>query len=567
MKKRMKQLVSFGLAGVMALSLAACGGSSGETSAAAAGDTAAAESAADTAASAGDKVLNVHLDVEVASLDYQQATDGTSFEVTAATVEGLFSVDADGNPSPAMAESEEVSEDGLTRTFKIRENANWSNGDPVTAQDFVFAWQRAVDPALASEYAFIIGIAGVKNAEAIAAGEMPVDQLGVKALDDKTLEVSLDVPVAFFDSLMNFPTFYPVNQAFYESCGDQYASTPDTLLANGPYKIVSYEPAATTIEMVKNENYWDADAVKLDGLKFQVIKETQQALLSYQSGDLDIAKIAGEQVEQYQNDPEYKPVQMGYLWYLSPNQTVAGLENENLRKAIALSYDKEAVVKNVTKDGSLVANYAVPVGLATGPDGTDFRDDPSGERNQYLATDKAKAAEYFEQAKAELGQDTFEYTMIVEDTESAINVAQFLQQEIQTTLPGVTINIQQMPKKERVERMQTGDFEIGLTRWGPDYADPMTYLDMWTTDSPNNYGHWSNPDYDAMIENCKKGELAADPEARWEELKAAEKIVMDAAVIFPIYQKCDATLVKSNVSGIEFHSVGINRVYKNADKQ
>ena len=563
MKKRMNRLVSLGLAGVMALSLAACGG--GTTAEAPAAGS---EAAGETAATAeGGKILNVHLDVEVQSMDSQVATDGTSFEVQAATIEGLYSPDADGNPVPAMAESETVSEDGLTRTLKIRENANWSNGDPVTAQDFVFAWQRAVDPAVASEYAFLIGVAGVKNADAIAAGEMPVDQLGVKAVDDKTLEVSLDVPVSFFDSLMYFPTFYPVNQKFFEECGDQYASTPETLLANGPYKMVSYEPAATTIEVVKNPDYWDAENVKLDGIKFQVIKETQQALLSYQSGDLDIAKISGEQVEQFQNDPEYKPVQMGYLWYISPNQKVAGLENENLRKAIALSFDKEAVVKNVTKDGSLVANYAVPVGLATGPDGTDFRDDPSGERNSYLATDKEKAKEYFEKAKEELGRDTFEYTMDVEDTESSINVAQFLQQEIQTTLPGLTINIQQMPKKERVEKLQEGDYELGLTRWGPDYADPMTYLDMWTTDSPNNYGLWSNPEYDDMIFECQKGDLAAKPQERWEKLKEAEKIVMDEAVIFPIYQKCDATLVKSNVSGVEFHSVAINRVYKNADKQ
>ena len=570
MKKRMKRIISLGMASAMALSLAACGGSSTTATTAAAGaEGSEAASSADgsvTTTAAGGKILNVHLDVEVQSMDSQVATDGTSFEVQAQTVEGLFAPDADGNPVPSMAESEEVSEDGLTRTIHLRD-AKWSNGDPVTANDFVFAWQRAVDPALASEYAFMIGIAGIKNADAIAAGEMPVTELGVKAVDDKTLEVSLDVPVSFFDSLMYFPTFYPVNQKFFESCGDQYASTPDTLLANGPFKVTSYEPAATTIELVKNPDYWNADAVKLDGIKYQVIKETQQALLSYQSGDLDVAKISGEQVEQYQNDPEYKPVQMGYLWYLSPNQKVAGLENVNLRKAIAMSFDKEAVVKNVTKDGSLVANYAVPKGLATGPDGTDFRDDESGERNEYLATNKEEAKKLFEQAKQELGKDTFEYTMIIEDTESAINVAQFLQQEIQTTLPGVTINIQQMPKKERVEKMQEGDFEIGLTRWGPDYADPMTYLDMWTTDSPNNYGFWSNADYDAMIEECKKGDLAAKPEERWEKLKEAEKIVMDNAVIFPIYQKCDATLIKSNVSGVEFHAVAINRVYKNADKQ
>lgn len=566
MKRSMKRLSFLAAAGALAFSLTACS-STGQSAASAEGSEspqAAAQSGG--AAAAGNKVLNVHLDVEVQSMDCQVATDGTSFEVQAATIEGLYSIDKDGNPVPGMAESEEVSKDGLTRTLKLRD-AKWSNGDPVTANDFVFAWRRAVDPKLASEYAFMLGIAGVKNADAISRGEMPLEDLGVKALDDKTLQVTLDTPVAFFDSLMYFPTYYPVNQKFFEQCGDQYASTPETLLSNGPFKIASYEPAAASIELVKNPDYWDAGKVKLDGIKYQVIKETQQALLSYQSGDLDVAKISGEQVEQYENDPEYHSVQMGYLWYISPNQKVAGLENVNLRKAIALSFDKQAIVDNVLKDGSEEADYAVPKGLATGPDGSDFREDPSGVRNSYLKTDKAKALDYYNKAKAELGKDSFTYTMIVEDTESAINVAQFIQQEIQTTLPGMTINIQQMPKKERVEKMEKGDFELGLTRWGPDYADPMTYLDMWTTHSPNNYGFWSNKDYDALIESCKKGELAAKPEERWQACKDAEKLVMDDAVIFPIYQKCDAVLMKPGVTDVEFHPVAINRYYKNTDKQ
>ncbi len=156
--------------------------------------------------------------------------------------------------------------------------------------------------------------------------------------------------------------------------------------------------------------------------------------------------------------------------------------------------------------------------------------------------------------------------MIVEDTESAINVAQFIQSEIQTTLPGITIELQSMPKKNRVERIQEGTYELCLTRWGPDYADPMTYLDMWTSDSPNNYGLWSNAEYDAIIESAKKGELALDLEARWEALKKAETMVMDEAVIFQVYQKGDAVMIKAGVSEIEFHSVGINRIYKNTKK-
>ena len=538
----------------LTFSLTACGGGTKDSKAE--GNN---ESVEDTSTSGS--LLKVQIDAEVASMDPQIATDGISFEVLAAVTEGLYSLSDDGSAVEAIADKVEKSEDGLTYTVTLKDT-KWSNGTPVTAKDFVFAWRRLVDPATASEYSFIAGIAGIKNADAIVNGEMTPDQLGITAKDDKTLVIELDTPVPFFESLMAFPSFFPVNEEFYNKCGDKFATTVDTILCNGAFKVTSYEPAATTINLEKNADYWDADKVKLSGIQYQVIKDSQQAMLAYQNGDLDVATLSGEQVEQFQADPEFQSIMAGYLWYISPNLKTPGLENENLRKALALSYDKDAIVNNILKDGSIKADFAVPTLLATGPDGKDFRDGT----DTYLSTDKAKALEYYDKAKEELGKDSFSYTMIVEDTESAQNVAQFIQAEIQKTLPGVTINIETMPKKNRVERMQEGTFELGLTRWGPDYADPMTYLDMWTTDSPNNYGFWSNAEFDQIIQSAKKGELALDVNARWDALKKAEKMVMDEAVIFPVYQKGNAVMIKKNVSGIEFHSVAINRVYKNATK-
>lgn len=549
--KNFKKVTALLMAIVLVLGLSACGKKAEETQTT--------DTTTDTA-SAGN-ILKVQLDVEVASMDPQIATDGTSFEVMGAVTEGLYSIDAAGSPILALAEKVEKSADGLNYTFTLRD-AKWSNGTPVTANDFVFAWKRLVDPATASEYSFIADIAGIKNAAAITAGEKSVDELGVTAKDDKTLVVELAFPVSYFESLMSFNSFFPVNEAFFKEKGDLFGTSPDTILANGPFVVSAYEPAATTIELTKNADYWDASAVKIDGIQYQVIKEAQQTMLAYQNGDLDVATLAGEQVEQFKADPEFHNIMAGYLWYISPNQTVAGLENVNLRKAIALSYDKAAIANNILKDGSIVADFAVPTLLATGPDGKDFRETAT----TYLSTDKAKAKEYFELAKQELGLDAFTYTIIVEDTESAQNVAQFIQSEVQTNLPGLTINIETMPKKNRVERMQSGEFELGLTRWGPDYADPMTYLDMWTTGSPNNYGFWSNADYDAIIQSAKDGDLALDLTARWEALKKAEGIVMDEAVILPVYQKGNAVMIKANVAGVEFHSVGINRIYKNVTK-
>ncbi|MGO1356202.1 ABC transporter substrate-binding protein, partial [Alkalibacterium gilvum] len=442
-----------------------------------------------------EQVLNVQLDVEVASMDPQIATDGTSFEVIANIIEGLYQTDSDGKAIPALVESAEKGEDGLSYTFKLREDATWSNGDPVTANDFVYAWRRLADPDTGSEYSYIMGIAGLVNANEVLDGEKAPEELGVQATDDYTLEVQLANPVPYFESLMSFIPFFPMNEDFMDEVGDSYGTSPDTLLSNGAFTVSSYEPAATSIELDKNEDYFDADNVVLDGVDYQVIKDSQQAMLSYQNGEVDVVTLAGEQVDLFKDDPEFVNVQAGYLWYISPNTLVEGLENENLRKALATSFDKQQITDTILKDGSVPADYIIPDGLAVGPDGKDFRETS----DTYLEFDPEAAKESLEAAKAELGKDTFTFGLVVEDTESAINVSQVLKSQIESNLDGVTIEIEQMPKKTRLELMKQGDYDLGLTRWGPDYADPMTYADLWVTDGNNNDGSWSNAEYDELI--------------------------------------------------------------------
>lgn len=557
-----KRMGAAALAGALALSLVACGG--GNTSSA--GSTAGGSSTGGEAT--GSNVLNVMVEVEVASLDPQLATDGTSFEVIADFTDGLMQMDAEGQAVEALAESYEVSEDGCTYTFHIREDANWSNGDPVTANDFVFAWQRAADPATASEYSYMMSDIGqIKNAAEIIAGEKDKSELGVTAVDEKTLKVELNVPVPYFLSLMYFPTFYPVNQAFYESLAEgTFGTSPETVLSNGAFILESYEPAALSFSLVKNPDYYNADSIQLDGLNYQVIKDSQQAFMSYQNGDLDIVKLSGDQVDQVQGDPELSVHGAGYLWYLTLNQAeVPALANQNMRLALTHAIDRVSIVEDVVKDGSLATYTAVPPQFATGPDGSDFSADQEMFKD-VCSDDPAKAAEYFEAAKEELGQDTFTFELLVEDTTESQNVAAVIQEQIQTNLPGVTVNITVEPKKQRVEDIQEGNYEVCLTRWGPDYADPMTYLNMWITDNNNNYGKWSNPEYDQIIADCTTGQYVGDAEARWAALYDAEKIIMDEAVIVPVYTKADANMIKSNVSGIEFHPVALNRVFKNATK-
>lgn len=573
--KKTRALVATVTAGAMVLSMAACGSSAyQETTAAAAateaagtataGETAAAQEATGTVSSSDLKVM---LETPVMSLDPQQATDGTSFEVMANYTDGLTQMDDSGAAIAAVAESWETSDDGLTWTFHLRKDAKWSNGTPVTAKDFVFGWQRAVDPDVASEYAYMLSDIGqVKNAAEIIGGTKDKSELGVTAVDDNTLQVELNAPVSYFLSLMYFPTFYPVNEEFFNTCPDTYGTSPETTLSDGAFVLDSYEPAATEIHLTKNADYYDADKIKLAGIDYQVIQDSQQALLSYQNGDLDLTLLNGDQVDQVQDDPAFKAVGAGYLWYVTPNiSAVPELANDNIRKALTFAIDRTAICEDVLKDGSKPTYTAVPMDFAAGPDGSDFSADQT-KFQDVCADDTAKAAEYWQKGLDELGITSLTLDMVVDADDAPQKVATVLQEQWQTALPGLTINLTVEPKKQRVQDLQDGNYQLGLTRWGPDYADPMTYLGMWTTGCSNNYGLWSSTDYDDIIAKCTTGELATDPEGRWSAMYDAEKIVMDQSVIFPLYTQCNAEMLSTNVTGVAFHPVALNRVYKNAVK-
>ncbi len=581
--RKTKAILAAVTAGSMVFGLAACGGGSSayqtttaaaaaETTAAAAADTAAAGGAETTAAAeasgeASTEDLKIMMETPVESLDPQQATDGTSFEVIADYTDGLMQMDADGKAVNAIAESYETSDDGLTWTFHLRQDAKWSNGTPVTAKDFVFGWQRAVDPDVASEYAYMLSDIGqVKNAQDIIDGKKDKSELGVTAVDDYTLKVELNAPVSYFLSLMYFPTYYPVNEEFFNTCADTFGTSPETTLSNGAFVLDQYEPAATEFHLTKNPDYYDADKVSLTGLDYQVIQDSQQALMSFQNGELDMTLVNGDQVDQVKDDPAFKSIGAGYLWYVSPNMAkVPELANDNIRKALTFAIDRTAITEDVLKDGCKPTFTAVPPEFAAGPDGSDFSADQEKFKD-VCDSDAAKAAEYWQKGLEELGETGFELEMVVDADDAPQKVATVLQEQWQTTLPGLTVTLKVEPKKQRVQDLQDGNYQLGLTRWGPDYADPMTYLGMWVTNNSNNYGLWSNADYDAIIAECTTGDLATDAQGRWNKLYDAEQLVMNESVIFPLYTQCNAEMISTKVSGVEFHPVALNRVYKNAKK-
>jgi oligopeptide transport system substrate-binding protein len=425
-------------------------------------------------------------------------------------------------------------------------------------------------------YMFDSSVGCVKNADAIMYEGADPDTLGVSAADDKTLVVELEAPVSFFASLMYFPTFYPLNEAFYTGLEEgTYGTSPYTFLSNGAYLLEDYTPGAASFTLVKNPDYWNADSVTIEGLKYQVVGSSDNALTAFRSGTLDLVMISGSQVPAAQANEELsskiKVTGAGYMWYLSFSQTEANanggqLANANLRLAITNAIDRESLVENYVMDGSIPTYTCVPPQFAaSAATGEDFSADQT-KFSDVCSYNVAKAQEYLAAAKSELGVDEFVFTMIYGNNEGdeVSKVAQAIKEEVEANLPGVTLNLQAMSKAERLDKMQNDNYDVALTRWGPDYADPMTYLGMWITNNANNYGFWSNAEYDQLIKDCTTGAYVSDYEARWAALYEAETLVMNDAVIAPLYTKSNANLISDRLSGVEFHPVALNRVYKSA---
>lgn len=553
--KTIKKIVAIALCAGMVLALAACGGSG-------------------SSAKESGSTIKVMFGTNVMSLDTNLATDGDSFEVIADCIDGLTQMDAEGAAIPALAESWDISDDGCTYTFHLRD-AKWSNGTAVTANDFVFAWKLAMTANVEYNYMFDSSVGAVKNADAILYDGADPDTLGVKAIDDKTLEVQLEVPVSFFPSLMYFPTFYPINQEFYEGLEDgTYGTSPETFLSNGAFVLDEYTPGTASMTVKKNPDYWDADRVQLGAITYQVVGSSDNALTAFKSKELDIAVVSGDQVADVKADAEYsKNLEVtgaGYMWYITFSQTEnnanGDLANTNLRLAFSNALDRESLVDNYVMDGSLATYTCVPPQFAASAStGEDFSGDQE-KFKEFCTYDVDAAKDYFEKAKKELKKDTFEFTMVFGNNEGdeVTKVAQAIKEQVEATLEGVTITLAPMTKAERLDKMQNDNYEIALTRWGPDYADPMTYLGMWTTGNANNYGFWSSEEYDQIITDCTTGKYVSDYDARWAALYDAEKIVMQEAVIAPLYTKANANLITAGVEGVEFHPVALNRVYKNA---
>lgn len=505
--------------------------------------------------------ISIMAEQEIGSMNTLASQDSDGFIAQNQVFEGLYTLDEKDNIIPAVAlDMPEISEDGLTYTIKLREDSVWSNGDPVTAHDFIYAWKRLASPETAANYGFLVD-GTILNGSDVLLGKKGVDELGVKALDDYTVELTLENPVPYFTSLLAFNPFYPQNEKFVTSEGNDYAMNSEHMLYNGPFVMEDWSNASTSWKFVKNDQYWDSKSVKADEINFQVIKEVGTAINLYDSKQLDFAFVSGEYASQRKDDPNFVATPSAYVYYFKLNQLRDGKDtifaNKNVRKAFGYAVDKESLVDSVLKDGSKAVYGFVPSDFVKNPEtGEDYRK----EAGDFLVTDKKEALKHWKEAQKEIG-DTISIELLTTDGETDKKVAQYLQSQLEETLPGLKLTIRSVPQQNSIQLTRDSNYELAFGRWGPDYQDPMTYLANLRSGGNSNYG---NPEYDAMLDEGSTT-LANDPLKRWEELIAAEKLLIDQdAGIVPVYQKYVTTLQNSKLKGIAHHNFGSPYSYKKA---
>ena len=498
-------------------------------------------------------------DTDIVGMDSTVVDDAMSFNAITVITDGLTTVDVKGNTIPGIAKSWDVSNNGLTYTFHLRD-AKWANGDDVTAQDFVYSWHRIIKNA--GNYAYMLGSEGasIKNADSLidlgtTATDEQLNTLGIKATDDKTVVVDLEKNVPYFVGLMSFPCYFPQNQKFVEKCGKNYATKPEYILGNGAYKMTKWIKG-NKATFTKNDKYYDAKSVKTKNLEMYLVQDPKTAAQNFDNGKVDYATINSTLVDKYKGKDTFKAIREGYLAYLICNFKADTTANKNLRHALSYAINRKDLCDNILKDGSQPATGFVPAQLCKSPSGKDFRE----ESGKYTDYDVKKAQEYLDAAKKELGTDTITVDLLYGTDESPMDTfAEYLQGSF-TKLKGLKVNMVATVKKDRIyNREASGNFQIACTRWAPDYADPTTFLNVLASSNSNNYGKWENAQYNSLL---KQAQNETDVNKRWNELLEAEKVMMDDMPNIPVVQTGTAALQAKNVKGLVHNTVSTPYVFK-----
>ncbi|WP_461611626.1 peptide ABC transporter substrate-binding protein [Cytobacillus kochii] len=542
----MKKLFSLVLLLVFALVLSACTANE-EAGKETDGETGGGEEAAE-------KVLYMNNAQEPTSFDPPIGFDSVSWSALNNLMEGLTRLGEDHQPAPAIAEKWDVSEDGKVYTFHLRDDAKWSNGDDVTAGDFVYAWKRLLNPDTGSAAAFLGYF--IEGGEAFNNGDGSADDVQVKAVDEKTFEVTLTSPQAYFLSVITNPAFFPINEKVAEENPEWFAEA-DSYVSNGPFKLTEWQHDSHFV-MEKNENYWDATNVKLDKVHWAMVDDETTEYQMYKTDELDTSAVPAELSEELFADGSAQMVEQAGDYFYRFNVTMEPFQNVNIRKAFVMAINQQEIVDYVTKNGEEPAYGFVSPGFKD-PSGKDFREAGGNLVETNLEEAKALLAKGME----EEGYDTLpEVTLTYSTSENHKKMAEAIQQMLKENLD-VSVKLANMEWNVFSEEQTALKFQFSRSSFLADYADPINFLENFQTGHSMNRTGWSNEEYDKLIKDAKN---EANEEKRFEMMYEAEKILFEEMPIMPIHFYNQVYLQKENITGIVRHPVGYIEL-KWADKK
>ncbi|MEN2327555.1 peptide ABC transporter substrate-binding protein [Lacticaseibacillus paracasei] len=485
----------------------------------------------------------------ISTMDNAHITDVISGQAAVDTGDGLYRYKGKKLEPAVATKVVKPTNNGLTYTFNLRKT-KWSNGDPVTAKDFVFAWKRAADPKTKSEYAYLFS--GFKNADDITAGKKAASTLGVKAEGDYKLVVTMDRPVPYFSTMMVNPVFFPLNQKTVDKYGKKFGTQSKYLVFNGPFKLTNWNGTGNSWDEVKNTFYWNAKQVKLDKIHVQVVKDSNTAANLFATKKLDDAVLTGEIAKQHATDKDYVGDKQGRTTYLDMNEEkVPDFKNLKLRQAVAMAINRDEFANKVIGDGSFGISTITPENSGSNPKtGEDFSKEAAKESKTVQTYDLKKAKQLWAEGLKEVGKSGEDVTLTTDDTDVAKKSAEYLQSALEQ-LPGMKVSISSVPFKTRIQRSLDGSAQFILSGWQGDFPDPISFLDLYTTGNTYNFSHWSNKQYDDLIK-ASKGTDANSETKRYDDLLKAQELLSKESPVATLYQTVQGHLRNPKLKGATF---------------
>ena len=490
--------------------------------------------------------FTLNIVTEPSSIDPQITTDVPGGTVDELILEGLLRKDKTGKSVAGIAEKWEKSKDGLVWTFHLRDGVKWSNGDPVTANDFKAGWIRGLNPDTAGSNASMLFV--IKNGEKYNAKKVSENEVGIKVIDDKTLQVTLESPIPYFDDLVTFKSFMPLNQKFYNEAKDKYFTEAKYTISNGPY-ILEKWTHDSELKFKKNPNYWDGANVKTDNVELKIIA-TDSAVNAFKNKEVDVTAVTFEQAKEFTGKPELVKANDGGIYYLLFNTKENVFKNAKVRRAITMAINKEELVNKVLEGSEKLTKTFTPSGIGLNGVSKDFPAEVATDQPKFNAAEAKKllAEGLKEEGLSELPR----FEILFNDTGSRKAIAEYIQESLRNNL-GANVELDMVSGKERIERTKKRDYQISLQNWTGDFLDPITYLDLFDSTNANNRGDFKNVKYDELTKTVKS---SADPKVRVPAMIEMEKLISEEQPVTILFQKQKLYLVNPKVKNLGFVSIG-----------